>query len=210
MPEAFTPPEGGKNLYEERKQEKLRHGRRRDFLKSSKKIFVWIVVILTIVFTGAGLFLSLRGNNGEPPGYASIQDSIERYSDQGRAHISVGASHPTYNSNPPTSGWHYGEEAEWGIYENELPDEQIVHNLEHCGVWVSYQPNIPRETKEKLVSFVKKFPAKMILSPRPPNDSPIVLASWGVLLKLPDYDETRALAFLAAFLNKNGPECQVP
>lgn len=205
--ESFTPPEGGKNLYEERKREKNKQSHRRDLLKSSKKVFVWIVVILTITFTGAGVFLSLRGNSS--PDSSSIENLVERYPDQGGGHIAVGVSHPSYNSNPPTSGWHYAQEAEWGIYEEELPDEQIVHNLEHCGIWISYQPNISRETKENLASFVKKFPAKVILTPRAANDSPIVLTSWGILFKLSDYDEAKILAFVAAFLNKTGPECQV-
>jgi thiol-disulfide isomerase/thioredoxin len=30
-------------------------------------------------------------------------------------HIQPGASHPDYNSNPPTSGWHYPKQADWGV-----------------------------------------------------------------------------------------------
>jgi hypothetical protein len=136
-----------------------------------------------------------------------LEDYIIHYPIQGRDHIEVGQSHPNYNSNPPTSGWHYEEAAEWGIYDKELPDEQLVHNLEHCGIWISYQPTIPVDQKEALVAFAKAFPSKVILTPRSKNDSPIALASWGILMKLNDYNQDLMTAFLAAFLNKNGPEC---
>ena len=49
---------------------------------------------------------------------------------QGADHIPMGTPHPEYNSNPPSSGWHYAEPARQGFYDEELPDEQIVHNLE--------------------------------------------------------------------------------
>ena len=46
---------------------------------------------------------------------------------QGQQHVAVGQSHPPYNSDPPTSGWHYDEPVKAGFYENSLPDEQLVH-----------------------------------------------------------------------------------
>lgn len=196
-----------KEEYESRKKEKRTQSRRRQFLKSLKSVAVWITVVLTIAFTGAGIFLSVR-QSGRQSGRVAIENYILRYPIQGREHLAVDASHPDYNSNPPTSGWHYAEEALWRIYERELPDEQLVHNLEHCGIWISYQPNIPGATKEELLAFSREFPTKVIVTPREKNDSPIVLATWGILMKLPSVDRTLMSAFIASFLNKNGPECQ--
>src|SRR3989344_5078 len=52
--------------------------------------------------------------------------------------VAVGASHEAYNSNPPTSGPHYEQPSRWGVSQAELPDEQLIHNLEHGGIWISY------------------------------------------------------------------------
>lgn len=121
---------------------------------------------------------------------------------QGQTHIGIGTAHPAYNSNPPTSGPHYAKPADWGIYETELPDEQLVHNLEHGGIWISYN-GIDAETKLKIEDFAKKHPDKMIVTQRTKNDIGITLASWTRLLKLDAFDETTTAAFVNANKNKS-------
>lgn len=121
---------------------------------------------------------------------------------QGREHIAVGADHPPYNSNPPTSGWHDAESAAWGAYTRELPDEQLIHNLEHGGIWISYT-NISSDVKEKLETLASRYPRSVVLTPRTKNTAPIVLASWGRLQELTDYDEKSIVAFIKANKNKS-------
>jgi len=56
-------------------------------------------------------------------------------------HIPEGDSFDRYNSSPPTSGSHWATGwARCGIYddEGEVPDERIVHNMEHGQVIISY------------------------------------------------------------------------
>lgn len=117
----------------------------------------------------------------------------------GQTHIADGASHPAYNSNPPTSGWHYAQPAAWGVHDTELPDEQVIHNLEHGGVWISYK-GIDAPTKAALEKIAQSQ-SKIILEPRAADDAPIVLVSWGRLQKFQSYDEAGILAFIQA--NKN-------
>ena len=45
------------------------------------------------------------------------------------------------NSSPPTSGPHWRHAADPGFYGTELPDEELVHNLEHGQIVVSYNPD---------------------------------------------------------------------
>ena len=47
----------------------------------------------------------------------------------------------TYNSVPPTSGDHWSTPVRCGFYNQPVPDELIVHNMEHSNVIVSY--NLP-------------------------------------------------------------------
>ena len=129
----------------------------------------------------------------------------ERIDDQGRDHISRGQPHPAYNSNPPTSGWHTPEVANWGSFRTELPDELVLHNLEHGGVWISYKDPGDGTLVEKLEGLVSRYRSKVIVTPRAKNDRPIAVAAWGRLMKLDAYDEKRIVAFIEAFRNK-GPE----
>lgn len=125
--------------------------------------------------------------------------------DQGREHIPAGRPHPAYNSNPPTSGWHYPAPAPWGFYPNEIPDEVLVHNLEHGGIWISYKNPDDTEVVDKLTALVRQFPKKVIVTLRKKNDSRIAVAAWARLLKLEQYDEKQIRDFIRAFRNK-GPE----
>lgn len=120
--------------------------------------------------------------------------------EQGREHIAIGAPHAAYNSNPPTSGPHYGQEADWGVYQAELPDEQVLHNLEHGGIWISYN-NVDAETIAKIETLAQQYPNKLIVGPRSKNDAKIVLASWTRLLQLDQFDEATIVNFIKA--NKN-------
>ena len=131
----------------------------------------------------------------------------QSFPNQGQDHIAVGALHADYNSNPPTSGPHYADPAAWGVYEKELPDEQLVHNLEHGGIWISYS-SVDVDTKIKIEAFAKAYPNKMIVTPRAKDTTKIALASWTRLLTLDQFDEERIVAFIKANKNKS-PEPMV-
>lgn len=138
--------------------------------------------------------------------WLSIQPEKERlgqvYANQGQAHIIVGSPHPAYNSNPPTSGWHYAQPANWGIYQDELPDENLIHNLEHGGIWISYK-DVDQETKANIEALAKRYPNKMIVTPRAKNDGKIVIASWTRLLTLDQFDEAVIVEFINVNKNKS-------
>jgi len=131
----------------------------------------------------------------------------ESFAIQGQEHIDIGASHIAYNSNPPTSGPHYAQPAKWGVYDKELADEQLIHNLEHGGIWISYT-GIDDETKTKLEKLTQSY-VKIIVEPRAKDDALIVLVSWGRLQKFQSYDEQGIVAFIKANTNQS-PEPFAP
>lgn len=153
----------------------------------------WIVGITGSAVFIFGLIILSDRREQERPG--QIFDS------QGEQHIAVGSAHPAYNSNPPTSGWHYASPAGWGAYESELPDEQILHNLEHGGVWISYK-EIDGAVKSELEKIARTN-VKVIVTPRSANDASIAIASWGRLQKLEKFDETAIMKFINANRNKS-------
>lgn len=158
--------------------------------KNLKPVIVSVIVVAAI---GGLIFWSAWEEKSRPGQDMSIQ---------GREHIPVGAQHPAYNSNPPTSGSHYAEPADWGFYGRELPDEQLIHNLEHGGIWVAYK-DIDDASKAKLEALARKYSGSVIVSLRPANDAKIALASWGRLDKMDALDEERIIKFIKANKNKS-------
>lgn len=131
-----------------------------------------------------------RGENagGDRPGTS--------YEIQPANHVEPGDDHPSYNSNPPTSGWHYPRQADWGFYARELPDERVVHNLEHGGIWISYTGNVNDATRSKLRDVARQYPRSVIITKRNANDVPIAVASWGQLMELQSFDRQRIVEFV--------------
>ena len=118
----------------------------------------------------------------------------------GRYHVPIGTK-VTYNSNPPTSGNHWPQPENWGFYSTPLPDEQLVHNLEHGGIWISYK-DVDEETITKLKDIANRYPQALIVTPRALNDVKITLASWGRLLRLDKFDEELISSFIKNNVNK--------
>lgn len=130
----------------------------------------------------------------------------ESIPDQGAQHVAIGTPF-NYNSNPPTSGPHFANPAEWGVYTEEIHDQILIHNLEHGGIWVSYRPGVASRTVERLEAIAKEYGRKMIMAPRQANDTDIALAAWNHLDKFSaaEFSEERVRSFIKAYRNR-GPE----
>lgn len=166
-------------------------------LKELVKKTIYVLVAILVVFGIVQWII-----NQFPKG----QDYSVAFPVLGRDHISDGAPRPDYNSNPPTSGSHYASPANVRFYFEELPDEQLVHNLEHGHVWISYKSNLPTEIIKVLKGFAGR---NTIVTPRPANDFDIALASWGRLDKFnidgDSIDKQRIKNFILRYQNQ-GPE----
>jgi hypothetical protein len=167
-------------------------------MSNVKLFFIYVGVVILMVGLGFWLFKSSENNQANLPG--------QGFELQGAEHITEGSTdHIPYNSNPPTSGPHWPQPADWGVYRGSLPDERLVHNLEHGGIWISYKPDqVDENTINLLNDFAKRYPL-IIVEPRSANETPIALAAWGRLQNLQSYDESAILRFIEAFHNQ-GPE----
>lgn len=153
----------------------------------------WISAAMMILVFACVWFV-FRGTSEIPGEEVSIQPAD---------HINSGEPLPgIYLSNPPVSGWHYQETAPWGIREEEISDQILIHNLEHGGIWISYFPDAPPEVVDALKAIVRKYKDKVVLTPRSANDSLIALAAWGRLDKFNYLDEARITKFIKAYKGK--------
>lgn len=115
-----------------------------------------------------------------------------------------------YNSNPPTSGPHYAIPAQWGIYNQAPEDERLVHNLEHGGIIISYNPKyIEGDKLDQIQAQVEKLSQinpRIILTPRSNLNTAIALTAWGYLENLNNYEPAAVKTFYNAHIAR-APEC---
>ena len=133
-------------------------------------------------------------------------------------HIAVDSDPGEYNSDPPTSGPHYPDEAQAGFHETntyQYPAGYLVHNLEHGYIIFWYNCSLLNETactelKSQIKSVLDEFNnVKVIAYPWDSIDVPVALTSWGRLQKMETFDAAQARTFYKTNLNKS-PEPNAP
>lgn len=187
------------NEYFLKREVKEKETRAKELKRKVKKTLIRAVILLVAGF-GFWAFILPSFQVSNTP-----EVKGEFFQAQNREHIAIGATHPDYNSNPPTGGWHYNNPAQTGIYDKELPDEQLVHNLEHGHIWISYRPDLDAETVKKLADIAKSFSSKIIMTPRTKNSTSIAIVAWEYLFKLDNFDKGQIQGFIKAHRGK-GPE----
>lgn len=119
----------------------------------------------------------------------------------GASHISDDQKVAEYNSVPPTSGPHFDRPADCGSYDEELPDERVVHNLEHGQVVISY--NLASTDVEKLQALWEDLPASEMWSVVRPyskiDPGTVAMTAWGVMDLIPGVDEDQIRTFYRAY-----------
>lgn len=170
--------------------------------QQKRRRLIWYGVGLALLITLLGL-----GVQGFQASRAR-QAIGQAVSFQGSQHINPGSSRAPYISDPPTSGPHAGAVGA-GFYDTPIPDENIVHNLEHGHVAISYdcaQLADCETVKDNLRRLVRRYDTRKIIAvPRQNRDAPIALTAWQRLDLLEQYDEARISAFIEAWRNR-GPE----
>lgn len=132
---------------------------------------------------------------------ASLDGKVEEFPIEGRDHVSAGTN-VEYKTNPPTSGSHLGEAKNWGVYGKEINDKAAVHGLEHGGIWISYK-DIDDDAKKFLENIGKSNSQSTIVSPRSGNDSKIVIASWGKMMRLDSADKALIQKYINTYKNQS-------
>lgn len=114
-----------------------------------------------------------------------------------------------YNTVPPTSGRHWGAWSDCGFYNYPLPDELLVHNLEHGNIIVSYNLNDDAQVSA-LRDAIDAIPlAAEYAIVRRYNDIPegmVAITTWGVLDRMMGVDPQRIARFFRDFPGNTGPE----
>jgi hypothetical protein len=166
------------------------------------------VKVLLLILAGT---LTLSVVFAAPPSPPSDQKPGQEFPSLGNAHIkSLGEVHDPYNSDPPTSGPHMPNIAPWGMYDQPIPKEYQVHNLEDGGVLLQYScpkgcPDLVKKLQALFMKYKKRADTDkkylhLIIAPYPQMDSRLALTAWTRLEKLDDFDEARIDRFIDAYV----------
>ncbi len=189
-------------------REKQRARRRRENLKVYA--IAGVISIAGLAILGALIAPSLRPTLGEaapelPPD-----------------HVAAGADPGPYNTDPPTSGTHYGSELEAGFYDESALDETgpfpegyLLHNLEHGYVILWYNCDLLEadecgELKGQIQEVLRRNRNNKVIGfPRNSIEFPVVMTSWARILEFDAFDTDLANQFVRNNRNK-APEPNAP
>lgn len=104
-----------------------------------------------------------------------------------------------YDQTPPAGGEHNPVWQNEGFYTEPIGDENAVHTLEHGGVWITYQPDLPQAQVQQIRDAVEGRTC-MLASPYEGLPSPVVASAWGKQLQLESADDPALDQFISTYL----------
>lgn len=176
-----------------------------------------IIAIIFVVALLVPVVLPLLGNPGGGTGSADgyvegigeqleVGDSQQHFPDT----ISITAVDPDGYTVPPTSGPHWDGWVRCGFYTDPVPDERIVHNMEHGNIIVHYNLPDAAQVAELRDAYDAIGQTGVWGVARPYDQIPagtVALTTWGVRDGPMDgVDAARLERFFEAYSGKLGPE----
>jgi hypothetical protein len=146
-----------------------------------RRMIIYGVAGSGLVALAIVLFVVFGGGGGSEKQVASAMEgagcTYATQPAQEAKHVAETAK-PKWNTNPPSSGPHYGVPAPFNFYDEPVDLLRLVHNLEHGGVLILYGDEIPDATVEELRRWWTDNPDGVIVSPLPSLGDEITLGAW--------------------------------
>jgi hypothetical protein len=109
-------------------------------------------------------------------------------------HVPGGIDYPQV---PPAGGEHDPTPLACGYYDFVVPDENVVHSLEHGVVWVTYEPGVSEEELSILRDIGGE--RETIVSLLPDQGSAVIGTAWAAQIRLDSATDPRLEQFVDAF-----------
>jgi hypothetical protein len=170
--------------------------------RDPRRTRLWLAVasgVLLLVAAGAALAFTFGRGGGDEAQAGACE--VQTLAAQGQKHVPP-AKIPKdfeYNSFPPASGPHNPQTLIFTEYTEPVPQNRLLHNLEHGGVGAQYGPDVPEETVDQLIAWYRTDPRGLILAPLPDDEKAadlrdkIVLNAWVAERENEDDPQSRIL-----------------
>jgi hypothetical protein len=186
------------------RQEKLdAYKREQERRKRSGRIWVWSLSALAVLAIGAIVAVTIIGN--QQIVQARQIDGLQTFENEA-THVAGTVDYP---QTPPAGGPHNAVWMNCGVYDQPVPNENAVHDLEHGAVWATYDPSLPQSEVDALIAAMPDTYA--VVSPYEGLESPIVLSAWDAQVAIDSPDDPRINAFIERFWQaSSAPEPGAP
>ena len=121
-----------------------------------------------------------------------------------RQHLDGDIDYPT---SPPIGGDHNIVWANCKFYDAPVPDENVVHSLEHGAVWVAYGADAPTDELQTLAARAGQE-SHLIATPYEGLPTTYVLSAWERRLELDTLTDPRFEQFIDTYMQ--GPTTPEP
>jgi hypothetical protein len=132
-------------------------------------------------------------------------DGVEVFEDLTNDHVE---GEVDYDQAPPVGGDHDEVWLNCDAYDVPVPDENAVHALEHGVVWLAHDPDLPAADVEVLHDLHADRPDRLIVSPYPDLEAPVVAVAWGRRLEVDAAEDPRLEEFVETYVD--GPDAPEP
>jgi hypothetical protein len=181
-----------------REQARVARNRRLLFIGGGVAVLAIVALVITFVVTGGS-------GSGSPA--ATQAAGLQTFPNLSRDHVQGKVGYPQV---PPVGGPHNPVWLNCGVYDQPVPDENAVHDLEHGAVWVTYDAD--KVTGADLDTLRAALPSSYVtLSPYPGLPSPVVASAWGAQIQLDGPSDSRLADFLKTYWQSpSAPEPGAP
>jgi len=159
------------------------------------RVIVALGVLVLIAILGFKVYRATRPAHGADPHNDIAALKATQYFDFEGGHHTTDPVH--YDQVPPAGGPHDPAWDDCGVYDAQPRNENVVHDLEHGTVWITYQPGLDPADIQRLQSQLEAVPGgRWMLSPYPGLPAPVVVTVWNAQLDLQGADDSRLPVFL--------------
>ncbi|WP_148612962.1 DUF3105 domain-containing protein [Nocardioides rubriscoriae] len=159
----------------------------------NRRAVLSIVGVVAVLIVVVALTTFLRDDKAGPE--AQIE-GLQTFSGLTNTHVEGNVA---YDHTPPAGGDHFAAWMDCGVYDTQVADELAVHNIEHGGIWIAYDPDALDDAQ--VAALADQVPDNGIMTPYAGLDAPVVVTSWERQVALDGVDDPRLRTFVDTYEN---------